>query len=177
MSDSNAAVGVFDTHLQAEDAINELQKQGMDIKKLSILGRELHTEEQVVGYYNMGDRVAYWGKGGAFWGGIWGMLLGAGFFWIPGLGPLLVAGPIVGMIVGGVEGAAVVGSLSALGAALCSIGLPVDSVLAYETAIKGGKYILIYHGTQDEVEKVRLVLEETKAEETALHVHSRVAGV
>jgi hypothetical protein len=35
------------------------------------VGKEYHTEEQVVGHYNTGDRMKYWGKMGAFWGGIW----------------------------------------------------------------------------------------------------------
>jgi hypothetical protein len=39
--------------------------------------------------------MKYWGKQGAFWGGLWGMLFGAAFFAIPGLGPILVAGPLV----------------------------------------------------------------------------------
>ena len=62
----------------------------------------------MVGYYNTGDRMKHWGKLGAFWGGIWGMLFGAAFFAIPGLGPILVAGPLVAWIVGALEGAVVV---------------------------------------------------------------------
>jgi hypothetical protein len=54
----------------------------------------------VIGYYNAGDRMKYWGKLGAFWGGFWGLLFGSAFFLIPGVGPLLVAGPLVGWIVG-----------------------------------------------------------------------------
>jgi hypothetical protein len=64
------------------------------MKKMSIVGEDYHTDEQVVGYYNAGDRMKYWGKLGAFWGGILGMLFGAAFFVIPGLGPILVAGPL-----------------------------------------------------------------------------------
>ena len=43
-----------------------------------------------------------------FWGGIWALLLGSAFFWVPGLGPLLVAGPLVAWIVGALETAAVI---------------------------------------------------------------------
>ena len=170
MSERNSAVGIFDSHLLAENAIQELQRSGLDIKKLSIVGRDQHTDEHVVGYYNAGDRMKYWGKAGAFWGGLWGMLFGAGFFWVPGLGPLLVAGPLVSMIVGAIEGAAVVGGLSAVGAGLFSMGIPKDSILKYETAIKTGKYVLIFHGTAQEVQKARDILDQTKALETALHV-------
>ena len=106
------------------------------MKKMSIVGKDYHTDEQVVGYYNTGDRMKYWGKMGAFWGGIWGWLFGAAFFMIPGLGPILVAGPLVAWIVGALEGAVLVGGLSALGAGLYSIGIPKDSVVKYETALK-----------------------------------------
>jgi hypothetical protein len=114
--------------------------------------------------------MMYWGKSGAFWGGLWGLMFGAGFFWVPGLGPLLVAGPLVSMIVGAIEGAAVVGGLSAVGAALFSMDIPTDSVLRYETAIKAGKFVLIFHGTTGEVERAHGVLDGAKALETALHV-------
>jgi hypothetical protein len=90
--------------------------------------------------------MKYWGKQGAFWGGLWGMLFGA-FFIIPGLGPILVAGPLVAWIVGALEGAVVVGGLSALGAGLYSIGIPKDSVVKYEAALKADKFLLLAHGT------------------------------
>ena len=51
-----------------------------------------HSEEDVVGYYNTGDRMRSWGKNGAFWGGIRGVLFGSAFFVIPGIGPLVAAG-------------------------------------------------------------------------------------
>ena len=109
MSEKNSVVAIFKSHDQAEDAVRELQKDGFDMKKLSIVGKDYHTDEHVVGYYNTGDRMMYWGKLGAFWGGFWGLLFGSAFFWVPGVGPVLVAGPLVMWIVGALEGAAAVG--------------------------------------------------------------------
>jgi uncharacterized membrane protein len=168
-------VGIFESHNLAEEAVGELRRSGLDIKKLSIVGRDQHTDEHVVGYYNTGDRMMYWGKRGAFWGGLWGLLLGAGFFWVPGLGQLLVAGPLVAMIVGAAEGAVMVGGLSAIGAGLYSMGIPKDSIIKYETAVKSGKFILVFHGTNEEVEKTREILNRAKASETALHTHEPTA--
>ena len=102
--------------------------------------------------------MQYWGKIGAYWGGFWGLLFGSAMFAIPGLGPILVAGPLVAWIVAGLEGAAVVGGVSALGAGLASIGIPKDSVIEYETALKTDKFLLIVHGTSDEIEKARTVI-------------------
>jgi hypothetical protein len=139
------------------------------MRKLSIVGRDYHTDEHVVGYYNTGDRMKHWGKLGAFWGGIWGLLFGSAFFFIPGVGPLLVAGPLVGWIVGALEGAVVVGGLSAIGAGLYSLGIPKDSILQYETALKTGKYVLIVHGSMDETTHAKEILNRTKPETLEHH--------
>jgi uncharacterized membrane protein len=170
MSDKNAVVAVYDRHDQAEAAIKELQRAGFDMKRLSIVGKEYHTDEHVVGYYNTGDRMEYWGKLGAFWGGLWGLLFGSAFFFIPGIGPLVVAGPLVTWIVGALEGAVVVGGLSALGAGLYSIGIPKDSILKYETAIKSDKFLVVAHGTPDDVARAQQILSNTSSSETQLHM-------
>jgi len=179
MSETNSAVAIYETHTQAEQAVKELQKSGFDMKKMSIVGKDYQTDEQVVGYYNTGDRMKYWGKMGAFWGGIWGLLFGAAVFVIPGLGSILVAGPLVAWIVGALEGAVVVGGLSALGAGLYSIGIPKDSVVKYETALKADKFLLLAHGTAEEVAKARDILQTTHPVEVALHGAKReqLAGV
>jgi len=94
MTNNNCVVAVFKLHTEAEAAINELNKSGFDMKKLSIIGRDYHTDEHVIGYYNAGDRMKYWGKLGAFWGGFWGLLFGSAFFFVPGVGPLLFGDPL-----------------------------------------------------------------------------------
>lgn len=70
MPDKNSVVAIYDTHTAAEAAVKELQKCKFDMKQLSIVGKDYHTEEHVVGYYTTGDRMRYWGKLGAFWGGL-----------------------------------------------------------------------------------------------------------
>ena len=69
MSTSDSVVAIYHAHTGAEDAVKELQYGGIDMHKLSIIGKGNHTDDQVVGYYNAGDRIKYWGKVGAFWGG------------------------------------------------------------------------------------------------------------
>jgi len=169
ISDKSSVVAIFDSHDRAEDAIRELQKSGFDMKKLSIIGKDYHTEESVVGYYNTGDRMKYWGKLGAFWGGFWGLLFGSAFFWVPGIGPILVAGPLVTCIVGGLEGAIMTGGLTALGAGLFSIGIPKNSILQYETQVKNGRLLLVAHGTPEEVERAKELLDQTEASSATVH--------
>ena len=168
-SKENSVVAVYPQHSDAENGINLLKKSDFNVKKLAIIGQGYHTEDQVVGYYSTGDRMKHWGKRGAFWGGLWGLLVGSAFFMIPGIGPVIVAGSAVAWIVGALESAVVVGGLSALGAGLYSIGIPKDSALKYESSIKAGKFLLIAHGTGEEAEAARRILANTGAEELNVH--------
>lgn len=174
ISDPKAVVAIYDTHPEAEAAVKQLQKGGFDMRKLSVVGKDYHTDEHVVGYYNTGDRMKHWGKIGALWGGLWGLLFGAAFFWVPGVGPLLVAGPLAAAFVAALEGAVVVGGLSALGGALYSIGIPKDSVLIYETAVKVDKYLLVAHGDAAEIAWATEILRATKP--AGLDDHDLKAG-
>jgi hypothetical protein len=149
--------------------VKELQEAGVDMKSLSIAAKDTHTDEHVVGYYNTGDRMKRWGKIGAFWGGFWGLLFGSGLFLIPGLGPILVAGPLVAWIIAGLEGAAVVGGVSALGAGLASIGIPKDSVLKYEVALKTDKFLLVVHGTEEAVANAKNIIAGTEHSSYTVH--------
>ncbi|HVB79355.1 MAG TPA: general stress protein [Candidatus Binataceae bacterium] len=169
MSETNALVAVYDTHTQAEDAVKELQRSGFDMRKMSIVGKDYHPEEHVVGYYNTGDRMKFWGKLGAFWGGIFGLFFGGAFFLIPGIGPVLAAGPLVSMIIGALEGGVVVGGLDAIGAGLYSIGIPKDSILKYESSLKANKFLLMAHGTAAEVAKARDIMQTAHPAELAMH--------
>lgn len=176
MKENNSAVAIYDTHLGAEEGIKDLQRAGVDMRTLSIIGKDTHTDEHVVGYYNTGDRMKYWGKSGAIWGGFWGLLFGSAVFAIPGVGPILAAGPVIGWIVGALEGAVVVGGLSAIGAGLVGMGIPTNSVVEYELALKTDKYLLMVHGTAAEVEKARAILENTGSSKTIVHAPAMLAA-
>jgi hypothetical protein len=155
-------VAVFSRHEDAEEAIRQLQHGGFDMKKLSIVGRDYHTEEHAVGFYNAGERVRYWGKTGAFWGTVFGILFAPAFFFIPGIGPILTGGIIGSVLMGTIEGAAVGavvgGGTTALAAALSGLGVPKDSVIRYEADLKANKFLLIATGTATEVERARTLL-------------------
>ena len=167
MEKHNLPVYVFNTHVEAEEAVKALSKSGYDVKKLSIIGKGYHTEETPIGFYTMGDRIKSWGGMGAFWGSIWGLLIAPAVFFLPGFGLVAMAGPIVATLVAALEGAVLVGGVSAIGAALMQIGVPKDQVMKYETALKVDKYVLMVHGSVEEQDKARTVLEQTKSWEMA----------
>ena len=148
------AVAIYNTHDEAEQAVKTLERGGFDMRKLSIVGKDYHTEEHVVGYYNTGDRMKAWGRIGAFWGGLWGLLFGAAFFFIPGIGPVVLAGPLVASLVGALEGAVVVGGL---------------------TALKADKFLVIAHGTPEEVARAKSIIDSGPATAT-IHTPSTAAA-
>lgn len=161
MNESSNVVAVYNSHTEAEEAVAKLSAAAFDIKKISIIGKDYHTEEKVVGYYTTGDRMKSWGGLGAFWGGIWGLLFGAGFFLIPGIGPVLVAGPFLAALVGALESAVVVGGLSALAGGLVSLGMSKENAVKYEAEIKADKFVLIVHGAAEQLEQARTILAGT----------------
>jgi len=130
------AVALYDRHTQAEDAVKTLQRAGFDMKKISIIGKDYQSEEHVIGFFNAGDRAKIFGKYGAFWGGLMGVLFGSALMFVPIFGHIIILGPLAATLLSGLQGAVVVGGVSALGGALMSIGIPKDSVLRYETALK-----------------------------------------
>jgi len=169
MKSNSVVVATYQSHDEAAAALKTLQQSGFDMKQLSIVGHHYHNDEELIGCYDTGDRMKYWGEIGALWGGIWGMLIGSAFFLVPGIGPLLVAGPLVSCIVGSLEGAVVVGGVSALAAGLYSLGIPQDSILEYEAALRSGKYVVIAHCAPEETVHIREIIKHTNPEPTAEH--------
>ena len=170
----DSVIAVFPDHAAAEAAVKKLTAGGITMKSLSIVGKGYHTEENVVGFYNMGDRVRFWGSRGAFWGGLWGLFFGGVFLTTPLVGPVIVLGFLTAALISALESAAVVGGLSALGAALSNIGVPKDSVIQYETAIAADSFLVMAHGPADEVAHAKAILDD--AGHTQLEVHGAAAN-
>ena len=174
MSKPDTVIATFADHSSAEAAIKRLTAGGIAMKHLSIVGKGYHTEEKVVGFYNVGDRVKFWGSRGAFWGGLWGLFFGGVFVTLPVSGPIIVLGFLAATLISALEGAVIVGGLSALGAALVSIGVPDNSVLTYETAIAADSFLVMANGTAEEVAHAKVILEGTKP--TEVQVYGAVAA-
>lgn len=165
----DAVVAVFSHHQDAEDAVRKLAGSGFDMTHFSIVGQGFHSEEAVVGFYNVGDRIKFWGKKGAFWGSLWSLFFGGIFLTIPVIGPVMVLGHLAAIVVAAVEGAIVVGGLSALGAALYSIGIPKDTVIQYEQALKTDGFLVVAHGGKDEMARSKAILESSNPASIDLH--------
>jgi hypothetical protein len=177
MEKTDTIIAVFPDHNAAEGAVKRLAQAGFDLKTLSVVGKGYHTDEKVVGFYNVGDRVKFWGRQGAFWGGLWGLFFGGLFITIPVVGYVGVLGYLATVMIAAIENAVVVGGLSALGASLYSIGVPKGSVIQYETALKADSFLLMAHGPAAEVNRAKTLLAAMSPSQLDVHAAGKAAEV
>jgi hypothetical protein len=175
MENTDTIVAVFTDHNAAETAVKKLSSDGFNIKNLSVIGKGYHTDEKVVGFYNTGDRIKFWGTRGAFWGGLWGLFFGGLFMTIPVVGHIVVLGYLAATVISAVESAVVVGGLSAIGAALYGIGIPKNSVIDYETAVTADNFLVTARGTSAEMARARTILGTLNPSRLDLHVGEKTA--
>lgn len=172
MKSINHAIAVFPDHSAAERAVKTLGKEGFALSDLSIIGKGYHTDEKVIGFYNVGERVMFWGKRGAFWGALWGWFLGGMVMTVPVAGQVVVLGYLATVAISIFEGAALLGGFGALGAALYSLGIPKDSVISYETALEADNFLVMARGAEEDVERARKILHEENPVTIDMHVAS-----
>jgi len=158
MLQNESVIAVFGDAHETDAAVKTLASAGFALENLSVVGKSYHSEEKAVGFYNTGDRIKFWGKRGAFWGGLWGLFAGGVALTMQPVGQIMVLGYLAAMVVSAVEGAIMVGGLSVLGAALYSAGIPRDSIFQYEQAVKADGFLLMVHGAVEELVRARAIL-------------------
>jgi hypothetical protein len=174
MGQENSVIGVYGHLDTAEEAVQKLGVSGFPIEQVSIIAKDLGTEKKVHGFVTSCDVAKSSAKTGAWVGGIFGLLVGAAFLWVPGVGPLIVAGSLSSALLGGMEGAVAGAALSGMLGWLTALGISKQHILKYEESVKAGKYLVIAHGTPEDVQKARGILEGTKP--TQLDVHGPSAA-
>jgi len=165
---SDTIVAVFPEHQAAETAIKKLTEKGFKMKNLSVVGKGYHTDEKVIGFYNAGERITFWGTRGAFWGGLWGLFFGGLFLTTP-FGSVVALGYLATILIAAVENAVVVGGLTVIGAAIYSMGIPKNSVIQYDTDLKADNFLVMAHGTATELARAKEILGLIKPSRLELH--------
>jgi uncharacterized membrane protein len=151
-------VAVYPDHAAAERAVRRLHEAGFAMRDLSIVGRDFQVSEEPVGFISTGDYAKAGAGTGAWFGGLFGLLVGAAFLILPGVGPVVVAGPLAVALLGGLEGAIAGTALGSLAGALIGWGIPKDRTLKYETQIRGGKFIVVVRGVPEVIARARKLL-------------------
>jgi hypothetical protein len=169
MSQESSVVGVYTDLDAAEAATKKLGEGGFPIQHVSIIAQDLSSENKVHGFVTACDVAKSSARTGAWVGGIFGLLAGAAFLWVPGVGPLVVAGSLASALLGGLEGAVAGAATTGLLGWLMSLGISKQHILKYEQLVKAGKYLLIAHGSPADAAKAKEILTPTKPAELDVH--------
>jgi len=165
----HSVVAVYHTFLDAEAAVRSLGDGGFPIDKVSIIAKNLEDDRRVHGYVTACDVASSSAATGAWVGGIFGLLVGAAFLWVPGVGPLIVAGSLSSAMLGGIEGAVAGAAVTGVLGWLFGLGVSKEKIIKYEESIKAGKVLVIAHGPEELVEKAREILGTSAAEQLDAH--------
>ncbi|MBZ4686969.1 MAG: hypothetical protein PWQ96_804 [Clostridia bacterium] len=170
-------VGIFQSERVAKEAVEDLRKAGFD-REISVLakgqegGQQADAEQAETGTAmgidandaiagNAEPSVADGATTGGVLGGLAGLAVGAGALVIPGLGPLVAAGPIAGLLSGAATGG--------VGGALVDWGIPAEEGRHYEEQIKQGKIMVSVNTDEQHASQAQEILKNHGAEEIKTH--------
>lgn len=167
-------VAAFTKLAEAEDSVRRLLSGGLSAEKISVVGKDMQCDKQVHGFVTSCDVAKKAAAGSAWFGGLFGLLAGAAFVWVPGVGPLVVAGSLTATLLGGIEGA--VGAAAAGGVLgwLSALGIDKKQIVKYEDHLKAGRYLVVVTGSVGDLELADSILSDT--ENAGLHLHSDSAA-
>lgn len=154
-------IGVFSSVQNAEKAVSNLRQQGFTNEEINIVTKKERTREERGATAYEDDDITDGTLTGGTIGGIGGLLLGAGALAIPGLGPIVAAGPIAAALSGAVMGGVAGG--------LIDWGIPAEVSQRYENRVKEGGILAVIRTSPSNVDKAALVLRQNGAQEVESH--------
>jgi len=158
---SDILLAFFREEETVQRVLDRLIKDDFPLDQISLLARVGSTGDDPLGVYytNVEERVRGWGKLGAIWGGVLGGMVG--LFIMPGLGPLMIAGPLIeGLLGAGLGGALGAGgaALSEISVAIHRMGIPAEKLQEIEGHIESGYYVLALIVDQGQAAKWELLI-------------------
>ena len=159
-----SVIAVYPDHASAEGAVRRLQEDGIPMQNLSIVGKDFQAIEKPLGFVTTGDVAKSGAKVGAWTGGIFGLLFGAAFLILPGIGPVVIAGPLAAALLAGIEGAVAGAAFGGLAGALVGLGVSKDKAIRYESQLKAGKFLVVLQGDGPQIQRAKSLFTVGKAE-------------
>ena len=153
----DAVIAVFAHHHAADVAVRRLVAAGCAKANLSVVGRGCHTATDAVAIAFKDERIRFWGPRGEFWGGLWGFFFGGLFLTFPGVGIVIVLGYLAATTMLTVENEMVPNGFGVC-ELLAGLGVPPGVAARYESALKSDGFLVIAHGSPDEVARAEDVL-------------------
>jgi len=163
---TKTVLGIFKNERVAEEAVSDLRKEGFE-KEISVLAKEKKKETGDAGEglanatFETADSVADGSTTGGVLGGLAGLAAGAGALAIPGLGPIIAAGPISGLLAGATTGGVAGG--------LLDWGIPEEEGQQIEEEVKQGKILVAVNSSEDKIDKAQQILRNHGAENIKVH--------
>lgn len=175
-------VGVFKSESEAERAVGSLRENGFRDQEISIVakddGKRRQGNQDGNGAQNnqggrsrgqaqgmQGDSISDGLASGAAWGGLAGLALGAGALAIPGLGPIVAAGPIAAALTGAATGG--------LAGGLIDWGIPEESGRQLQEEVRRGNILALLQCSEDRVDRAANILRENGAKNVESHASRR----
>jgi hypothetical protein len=165
-SKNTAVFGIYSTPLAAETAVDQLVAAGFSDQDVSVLMSDIDATREFAHEKSTKapEGTAVGVTTGGIVGGAFGLLAGIGALAIPGVGPLIAAGPIMGAL----AGLGVGGAVGGLVGALVGLGIPEYEAKRYEGRVKDGGVLLSVHcNTSDDIKRAKEILKATSAEDIA----------
>ncbi|RQD75397.1 MAG: DUF1269 domain-containing protein [Candidatus Syntrophonatronum acetioxidans] len=155
-------IGIMSENSQAEKAVEAMRKKGFGDNEISIVAKEQEQggqagEDLSFADQNLSDGTA---TGGAI-GGVAGLLMGAGALLIPGVGPIIAAGPLAGALTGVITGG--------IAGGLIDFGIPEERGRHYEERVKEGNILVAVKTKEDKVDSAASILRQYGAEDVESH--------
>jgi hypothetical protein len=168
---NDSVVAAYDTVDAATRAIEQLVKAGFPPNRVSVIGQGLQSEVQLNGFVTTGDIAKTGAAAGAWVGGLFGLLSGVAALFIPGVGPVLAIGPLASTVVGAAEGAVGAGVLSTI------VGYFVSKkhIPKYTEYLRAGKSLVVVHGSPDDVQRAKQILEQNGGTDAMEHNRAQAA--
>ena len=158
---NHCVVAVYESFDDAKQAVQALDNSDFPSEQISLVTHSVPEEVPQVDVLQSGDETEKDATKGVSVGGLLGLLLGTPLLMIPGVGPVLIAGPLAA----GLTGAIVGGFLGAM----AGWGTHEDHVQQYEQQVKEGKLLVVANGDPKQSAEAKRVLRETNAEDIHLH--------
>ncbi len=156
-------IGVFDDRSQAENTVNEIRNAGVTDDEISVVAKEdiVREGENEVDNEGFAGKLTRGATTGGTIGGLAGLIAGAGALTIPGIGPIVAAGPIAagltGIAAGGITGS------------LVDMGIPEERGEYYENEVKEGSILATVEADQAKVNEVASYMRDNQARDVEVH--------
>ncbi|MCW5852468.1 MAG: hypothetical protein KIT87_20505, partial [Anaerolineae bacterium] len=161
----STVVGLFETRDQAQQAVQALRNAGIPQDDISLVMRDRREAQATAADIGAGSATAAGLAGGAVLGGLAGWLVGIGALAIPGIGPIVAAGPLAAALTGGAIGAATGGLLGAL----VDAGVPEEEARTYQSGIERGASLLSVRAPDGREQQVRDMMNRAGMRDLAYH--------